>query len=313
MRAALLADLTALPDVDLLATADPAFGVPTPAGVRVVPPVHEADDAFGALVEQVDAVWLIAPETDGALESLTAVVERAGRIVIGSGAAVIRRAADKAWLARRLAARGIPVPPSAPDTLPIVVKPRRGAGCTGVYLARSRTERIAANAVLRSAMNGRTPGPTQVAGVLEQAYIAGAAASVSLVCDGLRAIPLAVSAQHVRPGRPFTYHGGETPVRHRSAARAAARAVDACSALPGLRGYVGVDMVLTEDDAAVIELNPRLTTAYVGLRHALAGNVAALVLGAVAGELPASAPPVRERVRFSADGRVDPIGVMARS
>ena len=39
-----------------------------------------------------------------------------------------------------------------------------------------------------------------------------------------------------------------------------------CRGLPGLKGYVGVDVVLTDTDAFVIEVNPRLTTSYLGVR-----------------------------------------------
>lgn len=302
MRAALLADLAELPGIEVYATADPRLCVSTPAGVRVLPPAGEAGDAFRCLVEQVDAVWLIAPETDGVLERLTAVVEQTRRFVIGAGSAVIRRVSDKAWLARRLAVRGVPVPSETGDALPVVVKPRRGAGCGGVHLARTRAEVVRAKARIREVTGD---------GALVQGYVAGVPASVSLVCDGRRAIPLAVNVQHVRPGRPFTYHGGETPLRHPLAGRAVERALAACDALPGLVGYVGVDIVLTADDAIVIEVNPRLTTAYVGLRHVLDVNVAALVLAASAGALSGAAPTARGRVRFSIDGRVEPIEARA--
>src|SRR5206468_3951895 len=53
----------------------------------------------------------------------------------------------------------------------------------------------------------------------------------------------------------------------------------------------------------VIEVNPRLTTAYLGVRAALDENVAALALAACAGALP-TRPPARRRVRFTAAGRI---------
>jgi predicted ATP-grasp superfamily ATP-dependent carboligase len=53
----------------------------------------------------------------------------------------------------------------------------------------------------------------------------------------------------------------------------------------------------------VIELNPRLTTAYLGVRAALEANVAALALEACAGRLPAT-PRARRTVRFTSAGRV---------
>lgn len=66
---------------------------------------------------------------------------------------------------------------------------------------------------------------------------------------------------------------------------AAARA--AVGALPGLRGHVGVDLVAAPDRCVVIEVNPRLTTSYVGLRRVLRANLAELVWrAAVEGGLP---------------------------
>src|SRR5690606_3678108 len=51
--------------------------------------------------------------------------------------------------------------------------------------------------------------------------------------------------------------------------------------LPDLAGYVGVDLMVVNDDRLrleVLEINPRLTTSYVGLRAATGTNVAGLIL-----------------------------------
>ena len=50
------------------------------------------------------------------------------------------------------------------------------------------------------------------------------------------------------------------------------------AAIPSLRGYVGIDFIQTEEGPMVLEINPRLTTSYCGLRSALGVNVADLVL-----------------------------------
>ena len=61
--------------------------------------------------------------------------------------------------------------------------------------------------------------------------------------------------------------------------RALARKVAA--ALPGLRGYVGIDLVWNEREGpVVIEVNPRVTCAYAGLSAILRRNVADYVLAA---------------------------------
>ena len=67
--------------------------------------------------------------------------------------------------------------------------------------------------------------------------------------------------------------------------------------MPGLSGYVGVDVVLGNDGRDwAIEINPRLTTSYVGLR-ALAGFNLAEAMLAVARVAcsPRSCSPGRSR------------------
>jgi predicted ATP-grasp superfamily ATP-dependent carboligase len=55
-------------------------------------------------------------------------------------------------------------------------------------------------------------------------------------------------------------------------------------ALPGLRGFVGIDLIWNEERGPVlIEVNPRVTTAYVGLSRRLGRNLAADVLRCAGG------------------------------
>lgn len=314
MRAALVADLAAIGAHRIVTTADPRFSLRAPRGVEVatLPPGSGAQ--LDGLIASADAVWLVAPETGGCLERLAAKAQRKGRALLGPGPAAIRLASDKAGLPRRLARHGVPHPrtrvvrrgaawsAAAREVgYPVVVKPARGAGCGGVSLARDARELGRGVAMARRA-DGRGP-------LVIQRYVPGIAASVSLLADGRDAVALCVNAQWLRAARPFAYRGGTTPFDHPLAGRAVQVALGACRALPGLRGYVGVDLVLTESEAVVIEVNPRLTTSYLGVRSALEGNVASLALAACAGALPAT-PPARRRVRFTAAGRIsiDPAG-----
>ncbi|MCJ7721336.1 ATP-grasp domain-containing protein, partial [Candidatus Bathyarchaeota archaeon] len=52
-------------------------------------------------------------------------------------------------------------------------------------------------------------------------------------------------------------------------------------AVNGLKGYVGVDMILTEEEPIVIEVNPRITTSYIGLKRAAKFNTAQAIVDAV--------------------------------
>ena len=78
------------------------------------------------------------------------------------------------------------------------------------------------------------------------------------------------------------YRGGQGPLDDKDQRRAAHLAGLAIRALPRtIRGFVGVDIVLADDPAryCIIEVNPRLTTSYVGLRHIVEGNLAARIAG----------------------------------
>jgi predicted ATP-grasp superfamily ATP-dependent carboligase len=308
MLAALVADLAALPGHQIVTTTDARFPLTVP-GIEVVTVLPGSfRPTLDALISSVDAVWLVAPETDRCLERLAARVEKAGKKLLGPGATAIRQASDKSRLPRLLAKQDVPHPPTeivgpgANWTIsarqlgyPIVVKPARGAACEAVSLARNARELRKAIRLARLAA-GREP-------VLLQAHIRGAAASVSLLADGRRAVALAANSQAIRGSRPFSYRGGRTPLGHPLAGRALEIARRTCEAWPGLRGYVGVDLVLTRSEAFVIEVNPRLTTAYLGVRSVIDENVAAMAIAACEGTLPV-APAARRTVRFTSAGRI---------
>jgi predicted ATP-grasp superfamily ATP-dependent carboligase len=60
-------------------------------------------------------------------------------------------------------------------------------------------------------------------------------------------------------------------------------------AVGGFRGYLGVDLVMAGDEVVVVDLNPRLTTSYIGLRRVINLNPAGAMLNAVfEGRLPAA-------------------------
>jgi predicted ATP-grasp superfamily ATP-dependent carboligase len=74
--------------------------------------------------------------------------------------------------------------------------------------------------------------------------------------------------------------------------------------MPTLWGYVGVDFVLTERGAVVLDVNPRLTAAYAGLHASIGRNPAGLVIELLKGP-DAMPPPLSARRTVSVDLGVD--------
>jgi predicted ATP-grasp superfamily ATP-dependent carboligase len=334
MLSALVADLVAIGDHEIVTTADRRLALTAPKSVEVVTVGPGAAALPDDLVSSVGAVWLIAPETGGCLERFARRVERVGKMLLGSASTAIRRASDKHRLPGALAHCGVAHPRTRvlsrhgdaraiADRLgyPIVVKPSRGAGCGGVSLARNpreldgaiaRASSIAVKSVAQAFRPARGAGlqscdrsaglkPCATPDILLQRYVHGVPASVSLICDGRRAVALSLNAQAVRGGSSFSYHGGCTPLDHPLAHFAIDAAIRTCEAFPDLRGCVGVDLVLSRGEAVVIEINPRLTTAYLGVRQAVNANIAAMAIDACTGTLPRP-PQLCRRVRFTSNG-----------
>src|SRR2546428_6946160 len=109
MRDALVADLAAMRRHRIVATVDPRFPLRAPPGVEVVTLPPGSAPLLDGLIASADAVWLLAPETEGCLERLAARAARMGTALLGPGAAAIRRAPDKA---------GLPAPPAPPGRAP---------------------------------------------------------------------------------------------------------------------------------------------------------------------------------------------------
>ena len=313
MLRAALADFGNLDGWDVITTRDPRLAGELPGNhVEMVQP-GQFDATFDACLAACDAALVIAPEQGGLLAGLVERVERAGVLHLGSGSDAVRVAGDKLATLSRLGAAGVPVPPTRPAAtpaaaaslgFPLVLKPRDGAGCVGLRRVLKPAD-LAEAWAQATAEAGGSP-------LIAQPYVSGRHASVVVLCDGRAALPISLNGQEIAEGARFEYRGGVVPLEHPLRARALEVAARACRLVPGLRGYVGVDLVLGAD-AVVMEINPRLTTTYTGLRRAVGVNLAAVLLGAARGETWGNIPLVA-RARFTASGlvRVEPLeGVAA--
>ncbi len=274
MLGALLRDLAELPEVEVVASRDPRLP-PVVASQVLIPQAGE--DIFNLYTRGLalaDAAWPTAPETGGTLESLGRQTEAAGKTLLGCRPDAVRLAASKRGTANALREAGIAVVPtfSHGDRLPRfpgpwVTKPDDGAGCEDSQLL---PDWAAAGARLAE-------DPDRL---VAQPWIEGVAVSLSMLCHRGTARLLSCNRQQVgiEDSRLILQAVGVNAFPEINGCFAQL-ASDIAATIPGLWGYVGVDLILARHGPVVLEINPRLTTSYCGLRQAVGVNTAAMVLG----------------------------------
>jgi predicted ATP-grasp superfamily ATP-dependent carboligase len=274
-------------------------------GVEVVA-LDAGDDrseerAFRSVAAETDLVLLIAPEFGGILATRYLWALDHECVPLGSGYAAIQLTSDKLRLADRWKSSGIPTPhtmkmddwPS--DRVPVIFKPRDGAGSITTQLVELASEIPSARERARSEYDGL---------MIAQDFIPGCPASVAFLVGPRETLALPPTFQLLSSDGRFRYEGGEVPIPQDLAARAVALSRAAIACVPGLLGYIGVDLILGDAGDYAIEINPRLTTSYVGLRGLADFNLAEAMLRVARGE------PVGElawkpgRVRFWPDGAI---------
>ncbi|MCW3999437.1 MAG: ATP-grasp domain-containing protein [Candidatus Bathyarchaeota archaeon] len=245
-----------------------------------------------------DAVLVVAPETNQTLQSMVQAAEETKKVVLNSSSKAIAEVANKALLYAALKRSLIPTPktlilnvndPHAAERAvngelgyPAVFKPIDGTGCSGISLLQNPSDIAGALYKVKSESSSHL--------FIAQQYIKGESASVSLIADGKKAVALTLNRQQINLSNATCdscYGGGAVPFEHPRRADAFALAARSVEAFGGLRGYIGVDVILGEGTVFVVDVNARLTTSYVGLRRVANLNVAeAIIQSVTAGKLP---------------------------
>jgi predicted ATP-grasp superfamily ATP-dependent carboligase len=316
MIAALAADFLARPQTRVVLLRDARLRqLPPPAGCPAECLVEVSDAESEArmlrrLAQDADWTVLIAPESERALLDRCRAVEAVGGRLLSPHSGFVAETTDKHRCAQRLRAAGISTPrgiqlrPGArlprDFSYPAVIKPCDGAGSQGVqWLADARADYDASELGTTARL---------------ERFQAGMAASVAVLCGPRQILPLPACRQRLTDDGRFGYLGGEAPLPGMLALRAQRLALAAVNALPATLGYVGVDLVLGASpegrNDVVIEVNPRLTTSYVGLRHLTTSNLAVAMLAIAEGQ-PTELSWAGHTVQFEADGRVAILGATA--
>jgi hypothetical protein len=274
---------------------------------RVREPEHES--AFRKLAAMADFTLLIAPEFDDILWTFCRWVAESGGRLLGPSVEAVRLTGDKLALSSHLLRRGVPSPasrlyragkPLSTRGFPAVWKPRHGAGSQATFLVKDAQE--------LDACLGQARAEGWQGEALLQPFVPGLPVSVAFLAGERGRIPLLPAAQRLSADGRFRYLGGSVPLPAYLSQRTVQAATRAIATIPDLKGYVGVDLVLGHsmdgNEDAVIEINPRPTTSYVGLRALAETNLAEALLRVALGD---GIPNLLWRnriVRFDADGAV---------
>ena len=269
-RAMLEAAVTAFADAgcDVVTTIDPRVEIHLPADTIRVESPQRADEILTEMTHRTDHGLVIAPETDGILHRLTMLADRKSGWNLGSTSEAVALCGDKIATSRHLIRHGLLLP----DPIPVnefgesisheglfVVKPIDGAGTVDTFLVPGPSVRSFADRYLHD--------PSRFHCV---SFVPGPSAGVSFLCDGQGgAAPVSACRHEVRfePVESWVFRfrldegsPASTPVDDQFAVGR-----EAIRTIPGLFGWVGVDVILdlTGQVAAILEINPRLTSSFV--------------------------------------------------
>ncbi|MCP4189980.1 MAG: ATP-grasp domain-containing protein [Planctomycetaceae bacterium] len=281
MLQAIATDFAALDNVHVSVMWDTRLTKP-PDGRIELAKVGSADEelkTFARLVSDCDHTLIIAPEIDNWLVSKTRTASKLDGLLLSPNVDFIKITSDKSLTAERLCSAGVPTPQTIRyrfgNPVPVhlgdrlIVKPNDGAGSADIRELRTTD------------LEGHVSADDEYC---VQEFCSGLPASVATICRQDDRIMLPACWQSIQP-TTFRYQGGRTIQDPSICQRLNRLAQATLDSLPPTLGYVGIDLLvggcLDGSLDRVIEVNPRLTTSYVGLRATAQGNLAEAMLSAV--------------------------------
>lgn len=245
----------------------------------IVTSEHHTLEEFRRLASQCDAVWPLAPEFDSILQNLCQKVESLNKLLLTSPARAVAMTGNKYETFKQLIRHKI----ATVDTRLFesncyasgewMVKPINGAGCNDSYLLTDKQD----FALLPKLLPGN-------ARYIIQPHLHGEKTSLSCLFQQGRGWLLSVNLQKFKLIAK-QYHLLEIVVNHHSDLNRYQDIVtDIAKAFPDLWGYAGIDLIETAEEIKVLEINPRLTTSFVGIQAALGINTCLCVLDLLKGE-----------------------------
>lgn len=237
-----------------------------------IEPGHTHTEKIELLIAEMDALLVIAPESNNILATLCEDYSKQGCVLLNSNADAIRLTSNKLDTYHHLLNTNIAQIPTYHQSKlnkfladQYVIKPIDGAGCENLVVFSSFED-------LMIELN-RNDGVEFIV----QPFVRGKHASLSLLCWEGECQILSVNEQCFKELQ-------ETLVLRGCNVNAFAKnnfmtfCETLIKAFTGLSGYIGVDILITEHEIVLVEINPRITTSYIGLKEALGINPAQLIL-----------------------------------
>lgn len=289
MRDALLRDFSQLDEVEILTTCDTRVDLSEFSQQAIVLD-HQSNPipVWQSLLQSCDAALIVAPETAGVLTELTQLIEASPAKNLGCNSQAVELTSSKhacyqalknaniltipTYIASDLKASDFSLNGSSQHGY--IVKPNEGAGC----------EDTLHFADIEAVQDWLNLNPEKQAGYIVQPFQAGTPTSISMLCKDGKAWVLACNQQKIAmttvnsTQKTIQYNGSVVnglSLLHRATFEKLADSIG--HALPGLNGYIGVDVIVDGEAIHVVEINPRITTSYIGLRESLGCNPAQLI------------------------------------
>lgn len=281
MRNALINDLRTIADLHLLILQDQRLELNLEkqrAGIEYVMISQGADLQSLLCIRQsdYDAVWLIAPETDGILAQWCRFFGKQRKFLYTSAHQAVEICQDKFLTTKLLKNAGIACVSSCLyDYLQgqrqgsWVIKPNDSAGCDQAYQIHNSDD-----------WQNVVPRLLAEKSYIIQPYISGKSLSLSCLFYQGNAYFICCNEQHTHnQQQQFVLSACTVNINNKNKQCYQLLCQQIARAIPQLFGYVGIDFIETETgENLILEINPRLTTSYAGINEALGFNVAELVL-----------------------------------
>ncbi len=282
MLHAILRDLSALQNIELYFMRDSRLPtIEINATSQAISTRANYIRALSLYIEQCDYTLVIAPETNDVLLNIAQQVPQ--HKFLGCSETAITTCSNKYHTAKHLELNNIATPKTSmvrewlkthSSDSDVILKPVDGAGCIDTYCLSKQ-----------NALQHIQNLPTELHETLiVQPLLSGTAASICCFINHKVNI-LNINEQFIKQeNQQIIFEGcaNSHKVNELLNAETAQQIVESINdAIEGLWGFIGIDLVLTESGPVVIEINPRLTTAYLDLKNHLDFNPAQQLIEAI--------------------------------